>query len=127
MLRQFLRYLTLLVLYSVSVFLLVGGAARYFPDLVTARYLLSFGVYFFLINALFHFGLMRASSGRPAVFVRYYMGATTLKLFIHFGVLLVMLAQSDSDTLRLGVTFLIYYLAYTAFEAVVAYRSGSRS
>lgn len=121
--KHLLRYLFLLVVFAVSVCLLAGGAATYVPSLFTDRFLLQTGVYFYLVTALFHIGLVRASAGRPAVFVRYYMAATTIKLFLHLGVLVACLFLYENDTLRLGLTFMFHYVFFTAFEVVAAYRS----
>ncbi len=76
--------------------------------------------YFVLITTGFHFGLLKASEGRPQVFIRYYMGATTFKLFIHVIVILMYCLFNRNDAVRFIITFLILYLLYTVFETVLA-------
>jgi len=120
------RYFLLLAVYAFSVSLLATAAAAYFPSLFTGDFLMGTGIYFFLLTALFHVGLVRASAGRPAVFVRYYMGATTFKLFIHVGVLAVFAFLHKEEVFRFALTFLLHYLFFTGFEVTVAYRQSSR-
>ena len=117
-----LRYLLLLALFAVSVHVLMTGLSTWVPAVFSVDYVIAFTCYFFLLTLLFHFGLERASVGKPSVFIRYYMGATTLKLFIHLGVLLVFALSDKSSILPFAVTFMGYYLLYTAFEVVTAFR-----
>jgi len=97
-------------------------------------YLLSFGrygsginsitwcilLYFLITTLVFHYGLLSASSGKPQKFVRYYMGATTLKLFLHVAVLLLYCLFNRNEAVHFIVTFLVIYLFYTVFEVVMA-------
>ncbi|MCX6290711.1 MAG: hypothetical protein NT126_02990 [Bacteroidetes bacterium] len=76
--------------------------------------------YFIIITVAFHLGLLNSSKGKPQGFVRYYMGATTLKLFIHLITLLLYCLFNREEAVRFIVTFLIYYLVYTGFEVAVA-------
>lgn len=123
MTKHLFRYLSLLALYAISVFLMAGGAAASLPSLFTDRFLLQTGVYFYAVTALFHIGLVRSSAGKPAAFIRYYMGATTIKLFLHLGVLVACLFRFEADTFRFGLTFMFHYVFFTVFEVVAAYRS----
>jgi hypothetical protein len=76
--------------------------------------------YFIIITSVFHLGLLKSSEGKPQAFIRYYMGATTIKLFIHVIVLLVYCLLNRHDAARFIITFLIFYMAYTAWEVAIA-------
>lgn len=117
-----LRYLFRLTLFTVLVAVSLHFASAWFSDLIDRDYSVAISIYFFLLSAVFHYGLVRASAGRPAVFVRYYMGATTLKLFIHLGVLLVFAFLHREKLFPFAITFLCQYLLFTVFEVISAFR-----
>jgi hypothetical protein len=76
--------------------------------------------YFILGTSVFHLGLLRSSMGKPQGFVRYYMGATTLKLMVHVVFILLFCLFNRDEAVRFIVTFLIFYLLYTVFEVAFA-------
>jgi hypothetical protein len=76
--------------------------------------------YFVIVTIIFHFGLLKSSEGKPQAFIRYYMGATTFKLFIHVVVILMYCLFNRNDAVRFIITFLIFYILYTVFEVWVS-------
>ena len=83
-----LKYLIRLLAFGLVLYVLLYSI----PPMLLSRSLAYLGVvtvYFLVVTALFHYGLVRVSGGKPAVFIRYYMAATTLKLFLHLGVLVL--------------------------------------
>lgn len=121
------RYLLfLLLLASVTAFALEIGV-RIFPSLFFSGFILPGSIYFLLLTAIFHFGLVKASSGKPALFIRYYMAATSFKLLIHMMLLVVLALFYKAEIVRLTVTFLVFYLFFTVFEVAQAYRHSRRS
>jgi hypothetical protein len=106
--------------------LLLGGLitilAGIFPNALASHYVLPISIYFFLVTLGFHFGLVRSSKGNPSVFIRYYMAATTLKLFLHLGVLVIVAVLKSGGIIPFVITFVVHYAVYTAFEVVFAYR-----
>ncbi len=93
-----------------------------FPAVLAPRYVVPISCYFYVLTAVFHFGLMRTSEGKPAVFIRYYMAATTLKLFLHLGVLVVFAVLNSTAVIPFVLTFVVNYAFFTVFEVAVAYR-----
>ena len=77
-------------------------------------------IYFILLTIIFHAGLLKSSQGKPQVFIRYYMGATTFKLIIHVMAILLYSLFNRNDAVRFIITFLIFYILFTAFETVYA-------
>ena len=82
-------------------------------------------LYFFLVTLIFHTGLLRSSKGRPQEFVRYYMASTTGKLLLHVVVILGYSFINRQDSFRFIVVFLVYYIAFTAFETITVFKKFS--
>ena len=79
-------------------------------------------LYFVFITLIFHVGLVKTSKGRPQVFIRYYMASTTFKLLLHMGIIIIYALFNKEDAIRFIVSFLIFYLIFTAFEVAVAWK-----
>jgi hypothetical protein len=110
---------------AISIFSLITGTLIYAASISVAAGRINhitwfIFLYFILITVIFHYGLLRSSQGNPQAFVRYYMGATTLKLFIHVIVILMYSLFHKEQAVHFIVTFLVIYILYTAFEAVLA-------
>ncbi len=118
--KDFLNFLKAIFIFSVitSALIYVASLSLVEDKINPLTWLLLF--YFVSITAVFHFGLLKASEGKPQVFIRYYMGATTFKLFIHVIVILMYCLFNRNDAVRFIITFLILYILYTVFETVVA-------
>jgi hypothetical protein len=116
------RYVVSLLLFAGLVFGMLYGAAVWFPAALTAGYVLPISSYFFLVTLGFHVGLVRSAKGNPSMFIRYYMAATTLKLFLHLGVLVFFAVLATTGVIQFVITFVAHYAVYTAFEVVIAYR-----
>ncbi len=84
---------------------------------------------FFGLTAAFHYGLVRSGNKGNSAFVRYYMGATTLKLFFYMGVIIVYALFGGDNIRGFIMLFFILYLLYTSFEVSYVYRklSGMKS
>lgn len=116
-----IRFIAFYLLFSVALgslfhFILSGNN---YPG---AAFVTASSIYFFVLNVAFHAGLLSASSGRPAVFVRYYMGATTIKLFLHLGILVFFALFRKSELMPFAVVFLLLYLFHTGYEVAAAFR-----
>ncbi len=118
--KDFLSFLKAISIFSIAVAAITFVASLSFTaDKI--NYVTWFILFYFVvITAVFHFGLLKSSLGRPQVFVRYYMGATTFKLFIHVIVILVYCLFNRNDAVRFIITFLVLYILYTVFEVWVA-------
>lgn len=120
-----LRYLLFLALVTIGVSLIITQAALLFPAAFAKDYVTGCSLYFFLLTAVFHYGLVRAAAGKPAVFIRYYMGASTFKLFIHLGVLVGFAFLHREALFSFAITFMTYYLLFTVFEVIMAFRQNN--
>ena len=92
---------------------------------LTATFLLSFTVptsfwlclsFIALVSLFIHRLLTRASSKRPQLFVAYFMGALSGKLFLS-AMLMVVVGLTDRENLKFtAVGFLIAYVLLTVVE-----------
>ncbi|REJ80946.1 MAG: hypothetical protein DWQ44_04200 [Bacteroidetes bacterium] len=117
--RKYITYLGVLIVSIFAAIILAGVLLpRGYVDSITWGILL----YFLFTTLVFHVGLLRSSEGRPQVFVRYYMASTTLKLLLHMGVILIYSIFNKPDAMRFIITFLIFYIVFTAFEVGVVWK-----
>jgi hypothetical protein len=78
--------------------------------------------YFCLITLAFHYGVEKTSRSRPQVFIRYFMAATTMKLLLHLGVIVIYSLFHRDAAVRFIFTFMIMYLLFTTFEVMAVWR-----
>lgn len=112
--KQYYIFFALILVLCASIILIAGGPTE---SSVMRWQILA---YFAVISFAFHYGLVRSSVGRPQNFIRYYMAATTIKLFIHLGVILVYALTHRSNAIPFIVSFMVAYAIFTAFEVVTA-------
>ena len=79
-------------------------------------------VFFILTTYAFHYGLMKSCNGDPKLFFRYYMGATTFKLFGYLTVIIAYALINRNGATPFIITFLVLYFFYMVFEVSIAYR-----
>lgn len=116
-LKYFIRY---------SIFLALVAAALYYwntsqpPQKVHP---LSWGIFAFfaILFFLFHIFLLNAENKKPGVFVRRFMGVSTVRLFILL-IIIVIYAVSNHLLATLFIFhFLIFYFLFAAFEIASLY------
>jgi len=74
-----------------------------------------FGFYYIIV-AVFHYGLSKANEKKAGHFVRFFMVATFLKMLIYFGFLFLLIITDTNQSTPIIVLFFILYLVYTIFE-----------
>ncbi len=79
--------------------------------------------YFTIVSFAFHYGLVKSSIGRPQVFIRYFMAATTIKLFLHLGVIVFYAFSNKEKAYIFILTFMIFYFVFTAFEVYFSFKA----
>jgi hypothetical protein len=79
-------------------------------------------IYFCLLTFIFHYGIVRTTQSRPQVFIRYFMAATTFKLLMHLGVIVIYSFLHRELATRFIITFLVMYLLFTVFEVLTVLR-----
>ncbi|MFM2135904.1 MAG: hypothetical protein RL021_1304 [Bacteroidota bacterium] len=121
-----LRHFLLLSVFTFLVAAVFTSFAGFFPAFFDVTYRSALGGYFFSLSFLFHLGLVRSTAGRPAAFIRFYMAATTFKLFIHLGILVFFALFNKEQLVPFALSFLLHYLFFTAFEVFTAFRQSKR-
>jgi len=79
-------------------------------------------VYFPLITLLIHSVLFKQINKRPQLFINYFMGSMTIKLFLSMILLLVVLYTQPNVRISFALIFMFMYLVYTALSVVVLFR-----
>lgn len=114
--KQYYFYFILLIAVCATMILAIGGPA----EEVEMRWQIL--AYFSVLSFSFHYGLVKSSTGRPQNFIRYYMAATTFKLLIHLGVILVYSMTHKEKAIPFIISFMIAYALFTTFEVLTAMR-----
>jgi hypothetical protein len=75
--------------------------------------------FFSIITAVFHYFSINASKGKPQAFIRYYMGATALRLFLYAIIIVVYRFQDKPTLVPFAIGFMGHYFLYTLFEVPI--------
>jgi hypothetical protein len=73
-------------------------------------------LYFFIVTMMFHLGLVASLKGRPQQFIRYFMGATTLKLLVHIAAVIIFALLNKADAINFILSFFVVYIVFTVYE-----------
>jgi len=122
-LRNFILQLSALTLIVGIIYYLLNTVIAprfYFPEFAGLLIL------FFLVTFLFHLGLQRSNAKNPSAFVRYYMGASGVKLAFFLTVIIIYALVNKSQAMTFAITFFAFYLIYTTFEVSIAYKQFGR-
>lgn len=71
---------------------------------------------FVTVTVFLHWGYTQAGNKGGQHFVRYFLAATTLKLFVFLLIIVAYVMPKPADAKHFAVCFLIFYIFYTAFE-----------
>ena len=74
-------------------------------------------VFYFLIYAAFHYGLLMSSNDGQG-FIRYYMAATFFKLLILLAVIISYAMFNKSSATAFAVNFMFAYFVFMTFEVI---------
>lgn len=116
-----------LILFSVVLLALSFLLSHYFPPDKINRITYYVIAYFSVITFVFQAGLFYSSRGNPQTFIRYYMGATALKLMAHLALILIYCLLINRDmAVNFIVNFAVFYLLFTVFEVVFSMKQFGR-
>jgi hypothetical protein len=71
---------------------------------------------------LFHYGLLRSEKAGGQAFVRYFMGATSVKLMLFMMIMIIYGLLNKESAFAFILHFFVFYLLYTIFEVAVSYK-----
>lgn len=89
-----------------------------------------FYVFLMGITMISHLIIMKQIGKRPQLFVTYFMGSMTVKLFISLGIMLITIWFNREDKFPLAITFMGLYFSYTflSISAILPHlKSGKKS
>lgn len=115
-----------LLLYVVFL-LVVGGIFFGYNQLADPRFThkygwVAFGM-FAAVTGLIHTFLLRAAQKDPKAFIRGFLAATTLKLFIYLGFLVIFILFQREKAAVFISEFAAFYFIFTVFEVTLLYGS----
>jgi len=125
MMREYVRFLVLLLVFSV-----IFASILYFfiPSLPPKfRYddWWKIMAFFTLTTAAFHLGLLKSVQKRPAAVTIYYMAVTTIKLLLYAGIMIAYSMLNKAQAPAFIVSFFLMYFVFTVFEVGVLYKKFS--
>jgi hypothetical protein len=83
-------------------------------------------ILFILVTYSFHLGLKRSHLKGGKNFIRYYMGATGLKLFFFLMLIIVYALLNKEEAVAYALCFFFFYFIFTAFEVRYAFNQFGR-
>ncbi len=120
--KPFVNFLVRLLLYSLAIALLFYFTEPHLPAKVAFFNFWWIQVVVILATIAFHYGLTRSVKSGGQAFVRYFMGATSLKLMVFMMVMIVYGLVNRESAFGFILHFFMFYLFYTIFEVAVAYK-----
>lgn len=79
-------------------------------------------VYFPMITSIIHAVLIKQIDKRPQLFVNYFMGSMSVKLFLSLILLLVVLYTMPKVRVPFALMFMLMYLVYTALSVTIVFK-----
>ncbi|MEP7265746.1 MAG: hypothetical protein ABI772_14675 [Bacteroidota bacterium] len=92
------------------------------PPHLSYHNFLYISIFFTVLTAFFHNGLSLSAKGGTKSFIRFYMAATAIKLFLYIGVIVIYALINKPGVMGFALCFLLHYCAFTVFEVWVSYR-----
>ena len=75
-------------------------------------------IYFPIVTLSIYLVLSKQINKRPQLFVNYFMGSMTVKLFLSMILLFIVLYTHSEERLHFAIVFMLMYLVYTALSVV---------
>lgn len=116
---SFLRYLKNVIVFGALLSLVAGILSFTLPEEYFAAQIWMMLVYFIVLSAVFQFLLLRKQKGDPKKYIRTFLASTTIKLFIHMVVLIVLALANRDHAIPVIITFFSCYLLFTIFEVTM--------
>jgi hypothetical protein len=122
MVTAFKAYMKRLGILSLSIFLITTGL---FTTLWKEHFIWAFPcivLYFYILNALQHFSMLRSSASNPRVFHTNFMMWFSVKLFLNLTIVLVYILADKAHAIGFVGFFGGCYVIYTIFEVASLFK-----
>ncbi len=109
-------------------FLLIFGSGFWFynqsvdPQYTHPRGWIAFAV-FATVTGLVHLFLLRAAQKDPKAFVKGFMAASAIKIFVYLGFLVLFVLFMRVNAVVFIAEFAVFYFVFTIFEVSLLYSS----
>ncbi|HMT28595.1 MAG TPA: hypothetical protein PKD91_04875 [Bacteroidia bacterium] len=118
-------FLIKLGIFSLTVAVIFFFLEPVFPAKMVFKNHIYIQLFMMTVTYFFHTGLIRAGQKSDQAFIRFFMGATGIKLFL-FMVIMILYGLTNKETAFGFILHLfLYYLLYTVFEVALVYRKFS--
>ena len=114
--KEFFQFSKNLLLLTLLIALLSVSLGYIFPILQLPKEASIVFTFFFSITLLVHFILLKADRKSDSHFIRYFMAATMLKLFLYLTFIISLIFLLKEHAKPLSILFMILYLVYSIFE-----------
>jgi len=111
-----------LLLLSVALALVFHFTEPLFPTKMKFESFWIIQIIMIVASMLFHYGLTRSAAAGGQAFVRYFMGATSVKLMLFMIIMILFGLLNKEQAFGFILHFFIFYICYTVLEVAVAYR-----
>ena len=104
----------------------IGGLFFLYNSTVNPEYTHPYGWISFAVFAgvtgIVHLVLLNAAEKDPKAFVRGFMAANTIKIFVYLAFLVVFVLVEKTKPVVFIAEFAVFYLVFTVFETSLLYR-----
>ena len=79
-------------------------------------------LFFIASTSAFHYGLAKSAEAGGKHFIRYYMGASGIKLLLYVFIVILYSVINKAGAPAFAFCFLLFYVLFTALEVAVSYK-----
>jgi hypothetical protein len=110
--KNFIVQLIILSIISLGLYQLIGMTGS--PYFFSSHPLIA--VFFFVVTMFFHKGLQNSLVKGNQQFIRYYMGATAVKLMLIMLFIIIVALTNKAIAMNFTLCTFFYYLFFSSFE-----------
>jgi hypothetical protein len=118
-------FLVRLLIFSLIVAAIFFLAESYFPEKVKYYNFWIIQLLMIIITIYFHYGLIKAAEKGNQPFIRFFMGATGVKLFLLMTVMIGYGLFNKETAFGFIIHLFLFYILYTIFEVTLIYKKFS--
>ncbi len=116
------QFIIKLALFSILIFIADYSWNAFMPEgYFIPKIWFIFG-FFVCIIMVFHFFMVRAATGEPQKFIRFYMGSTALRMALCIIVIIVYRFIDKPTVIPFSLAFIVHYFLFTIFEVTSVLR-----
>ena len=93
----------------------------YLPSKLQYHHYIYILFFFTASTAAFHYGLAKSAEAGGKYFIRYYMGATGLKLLMYVAIIVIYATINKAGVAAFALCFLFFYVMFTILEVAVSF------